>query len=146
MRALGSFPRRSADSGPAKKWRSTDRSTLLDRRVAATAARTVVDAVLHWPGAGTHTIRALRGGTVQVRGDERVTLLFQGARFADDLQVFGGGSWNRATDRVDADLVFLGGGVEPGALHVSWSLRDRKPAQLFGTIGRRDLRLLLEAP
>ncbi len=41
---------------------------------------------------------------------------------------------------------FLGGGVEPGALHVSWSLRDRKPAQLFGTIGRRDLRLLLEAP
>ena len=146
VRALGSFPRRAADSGPAKKWRSTDRSTLLDRRVAATAARTVVDAVLHWPGAGTHTIRALRGGTVQVRGDERVTLLFQGARFADDLQVFGGGSWNRATDRVDADLVFLGGGVEPGALHVSWSLRDRKPAQLFGTIGRRDLRLLLEAP
>ena len=146
VRALGSFPRRAADSGPAKKWRSTDRSTLLDRRVAATAARTVVDAVLHWPGAGTHTIRALRGGTVQVRGDERVTVLFQGARFADDLQVFGGGSWNRATGRVDADLVFLGGGVEPGALHVSWNLRDRKPAQLFGTIGRRDLRLLLEAP
>jgi hypothetical protein len=47
---------------------------------------------------------------------------------------------------VDADVVLLGAATEPGALHVSWNATREGPVQLFGTIGRRDVRLRLAAP
>jgi pimeloyl-ACP methyl ester carboxylesterase len=112
-----SFPVHARDAEEAREIPgSTDRSTASDRRVATAAMRGVLDALIHG-----HSGRALglRGGTLlsDYHHPWRGKITFKGARFVDDVAIWGGISWINATGTLEGDLKIRGAGS--GRVHLT---------------------------
>jgi pimeloyl-ACP methyl ester carboxylesterase len=142
VRVVDRFPRRASGAEPADPLPG-DRSTVRARRVAAVAAATVADAIQRWTVNYGGTSRGLRGGRWGWSGDRVTRFRFRGARFTEDVPVFGRATWRLGSGALRADLTI------PGRGHVAarWNLRSRlATATLTGRLDDRRLRATMLAP
>jgi pimeloyl-ACP methyl ester carboxylesterase len=117
---------------------SGDASTLAERRAAWAAAWTVGDALMR-QAAG----RGLRGGSYSSSG---ATITFDGARFVEDVRVFGTARYSRAELRVDADVRVLAPGVDTTlTIRFDTGVQGAE-ATVTGTRGGRSIALTMPAP
>jgi pimeloyl-ACP methyl ester carboxylesterase len=142
---VGAFPRSVRDYAPALP-DAGDRSTPLDRKLAAAAVHTALDAIYtqfnHASGDGG---RGLRGGSYDVEfGDDGATFTFHGARLVEDVSV-GGTFFFGFSAENQARLTFKGCGVS-GVLETTGSVFDVMSPRMAvtGTIGGR--RVALQVP
>jgi hypothetical protein len=142
VRVVDRFPRRSAGLVPAVA-RSGDHTTVAARRVAASAAAMVADAIQRWTINYGGTDRGLRGGRWGWTGDRLTRFRFHRARFTQDVPVNGRAIWRLGTGAVRARLRIPG----HGRLRAAWNLR--RPLAVATLTGRLDghrLRATMLAP
>jgi pimeloyl-ACP methyl ester carboxylesterase len=144
---VGRFARSSVDLRPAKPASPEDRSTRADRRLAAAAAATVVDAFRRTFIAGpTDHGKGLRGGAVtSVDDDQGVMLDLALARFVDDVGVTGQARYDFATSTIDANVALVVAGSQ-GQVQVRgvWFGPGATTITVDGQIGGR--RVVVEVP
>jgi hypothetical protein len=144
---LGRFARASADLRPAKPASPEDRSTRADRRLAAAAAATIVDAFRRSFIAGpTDHGKGLRGGTVtSVDDGESMSVDLALARFVDDVGVTGQGRIDFATSTIDANVALVVAGSQ-GQVQIRgvWFAPGATTITVDGRIGGR--RVIVEVP
>ena len=108
--AVPQFPRHVANAVPAQAL-AGDASTVLDRRVATVAVRSVLDAIIRsfrTPGA-TGTGQGLRGGTFDFSfGPDEVVLQLEGVRFARDVAVEGQATLSYDGNEMQMELTVTG--------------------------------------
>ena len=145
---IGDFPRTAADETPARRASTADRSTLRDRKAAAVAVYTWLDALGQAWDVGADAGPALRGGTWSVAyGPDEATWTLDGARFAEDVAVSGTAHFGFSADNVPADLTVSGAGTAAGTLHVEApAIYDltRPTAHVTGTLGGRTIDLVVD--
>ena len=137
----------SADARPATPASPEDRSTLVDRRLAAMAVATVTDAMRRAFIAGpTDHGRGLRGGFANAAFDDTgLTVDLALDHFVEDLGVTGQGRYDFETGAIDANVAL----VVPssfGQVQVSgvWFAPGATVLKVDGQIGGR--RVVLEVP
>lgn len=142
VRTVSRFAAVVAGAVPASPAGPSDRSTLLDRQVAAAAAETVADAIARWAiMTGTHGV-GLRGGTFEVSGAPLVRYSFSNDRWAADLPVSGSALWNQTAGTVTARIR-----VAAGSLAMSWRTDvTGAVARIAGTLDGRPVTLMMPAP
>jgi pimeloyl-ACP methyl ester carboxylesterase len=150
---IPSFPEYVRDAKEARRIpRGTDHSTASDRRVATAAMRTVLDGFIQsFHQSGSAVGPGLRGGTflADYRGTSRAKLTFKGARFVDDVAIWGRVSWIYASGKLEGDLKIRGAGI--GNVHLTGDfgagfLNNHYGAvKINGTIGRHDVALRIPA-
>jgi pimeloyl-ACP methyl ester carboxylesterase len=142
VHAVDRFVRRSAGLEAARS-RSGDRTSVGARRVAASAAAMVADAIERWMlnyGGGD---RGLLGGRWTWSGDQFVRFRFHRARFTRDVPVNGAATWSLRTGAVRASLAVPG----RGRVRARWNLRQQLTvATLGGRLDGRRLRATMLAP
>ena len=145
--ARGRFPRMSADARPATPASPEDRSTLVDRRLAAMAVATVTDAMRRAFIAGpTDHGRGLRGGFANAAFDDTgLTVDLALDHFVEDLGVTGQGRYDFETGAIDANVAL----VVPssfGQVQISgvWFAPGATVLKVDGQIGGR--RVVVEVP
>jgi pimeloyl-ACP methyl ester carboxylesterase len=142
VRVVGRFPRRSVGLAPADA-RPGDHTSVAARRVAASAAAMVADALQRWSLNYGGTDRGLRGGTWSWSGDRLTRFRFHGARFSRDVPVNGLATWRRGSGAVRARLSVPG----RGRLRVRWNVRrPLAVATLSGHLNGQPLRATMLAP
>lgn len=142
IRALGSFPRTTAQVPPAHNLAGSH-AGLPARRVAAAAAATVADVVDRWWNNYTGEGVGLYGGTFSYDGNAITTLRLHSVRFTRDLAISGTAVWDRYGNRLRVDLAVPGG----GRLQGSWATRARGAAAvLTGRLDGMPVRVALAAP
>jgi pimeloyl-ACP methyl ester carboxylesterase len=144
---VGRFARTSADMRPAMKASPDDRSTRADRKLAAAAAATVVDAFRRFfiAGPSDHAM-GLRGGLMTSTEDDVGATIDLGLyRFVEDLAVTGRGTYDFETGAIDANLALVVAGSF-GQLQVSgvWFAPGATTIRIDGQIGGR--RVVAEVP
>jgi pimeloyl-ACP methyl ester carboxylesterase len=148
---VGEFPQHVRDYAPAQVARSarTDRSRRSDRRVAAVAVQTYLDAVYTqlFRAQGT-TGRGLRGGSYGVEfGDTGATFTLDHARLVEDVAVTGTGVFNFDGPAPNSgELRVAGKGTAPGTIKlVGDPVFDNTVPKIHvnGRIGHRRLNLLV---
>lgn len=108
---IGSFPRTVAGEAPARSASAADRSTARDRRVAAAAVHTVLDAFVQWAFHGADAGPGLRGGTWAVTyGDADALFTLSEARFVPGINVSGDFDFSFVADNPPATLAVGGAG------------------------------------
>jgi hypothetical protein len=107
--AVGRFARTSERLRPARRASGEDRSTRADRRLAAAAAATVVDAFRRTLIAGpTDHGKGLRGGLVTSTADDTGVSVDLGlARFVEDVGVTGRARYDFQTSTIDANVALV---------------------------------------
>jgi hypothetical protein len=144
---VGRFARTSQGLRPAAPASDDDRSTRADRRLAAAAAATVVDAFRRAFIAGpTDHGTALRGGRVISAEDETgMTVELGLARFVEDVGVTGRGRYDFETSTIDANVALVVDGSF-GQVQVSgvWHGPGATTLTIDGQIGGR--RIVAEVP
>src|SRR4029079_19026555 len=119
--AVGSFPLVARDAVPADVAGHKDRSSRLDRKVAAVVAAAVTDAFNHGLMTGESGV-GLRGGSYAIEfDDEGASLDFDAVRLAGDVAVSGHATRAWETGVIDAKVTFDGPRGEDGALRVTGS-------------------------
>jgi pimeloyl-ACP methyl ester carboxylesterase len=146
--SIGSFPRLVAEETPARAASGADRSTMRDRRVAAEAVYTSLDAVVQVFDVGAQSGPALRGGTwAATFGDEGAVVTLHDAQFASDVTVNGDFNFSFVGDNAPARLTVSGPGTANGELVVdipaAFSL-DHPTAHVTGQIGGRRFDLTVD--
>jgi pimeloyl-ACP methyl ester carboxylesterase len=137
------FARRSAGLEAARSRRPGDRTTAAGRRVAASAAAMVADAIERWMLNYGGTSRGLRGGRWSWSGDQFVRFRFHRARFTRDVPVDGMATWSLRTGAVRARLTI----PRRGRVRARWNLRRQLAmATLGGRVDGRRLRATMLAP
>jgi pimeloyl-ACP methyl ester carboxylesterase len=108
-----SFPQHAHDATEADKIPGgTDHSTTRGRRVATAVMRGVLDSLMR----GTFVSGSkpgLRGGTFisDYGAPGRATLTFKGARFVEDVAIWGSVSWTYASGALEGDLKIRGANI-----------------------------------
>jgi TAP-like protein len=141
VRVVDRFARRSRGLEPAHA-QPGDHTTVAARRVAASAAAMVADAIQRWSLNYGGSDRGLRGGTWSWSGDRLARFAFHGARFTRDVPVHGRATWRLGSGAVRARL-----SVPGGRLRVRWNLRRPLAVATFsGRLGGHRLRATMLAP
>jgi pimeloyl-ACP methyl ester carboxylesterase len=144
---VGRFARTSERLQPARRASGEDESTRADRRLAAAAAATVVDAFRRAFIAGpTDHGTGLRGGTVTSTGDDAGVSVDLGlARFVEDVGVTGRGRYDFQTSTMDGNVALTVPGSF-GQVQVSgaWFGPGATTLTIDGQIGGR--RVVVEVP
>jgi pimeloyl-ACP methyl ester carboxylesterase len=137
---VGRFARTSQQLRPALPVSRDDRSTRADRRLAAAATATVVDALRRTLIAGpTDHGTGLRGGLVtSTQDDAGVSVNLESARFVEDVAVTGTARYDFATSAIDANVTPVAAG-SPGQVHISgvWFGPGATTITIDGQIGGR---------
>jgi pimeloyl-ACP methyl ester carboxylesterase len=142
VHAVDRFARRSSGLRPARS-RPGDHATLRARRVAASAAAMVADAIERWMLNYGGDDRGLRGGRWSWSGDQFVRFRFHRARFTRDAPVNGSATWSLRTGAVRAHLMIPG----RGRVRAGWNLRHQLAvATLAGRLDGQRLRATMLAP
>jgi pimeloyl-ACP methyl ester carboxylesterase len=141
------FARTSERLRPAVPASSEDRSRRADRRLAAAAAATVIDAFRRFFIAGPtdHGV-GLRGGLVNTSEDGTGVSIDLGlARFVEDVGVTGQGRYDFETSTIDANVALAVAGSS-GQVQVSgaWFGPGATKLRIDGQIGGR--RVVVEVP
>lgn len=145
IRAIGTFPRTTAQVPPARNLAGSHAS-LPARRDAATAAQTVADVIDRWYNNYSGHGVGLHGGTWIYRGNAVTTYALHGVRFTRDLAVSGSAVWSRYRNSLEVHLVVRGVRVT-GRLNGTWATRARNAtAILTGRLDGRSVRLVMPAP
>jgi pimeloyl-ACP methyl ester carboxylesterase len=142
VRVVDRFPRRSVGLVPADA-RPGDHTTVAARRMAASAAAMVADAIQRWTLNYGGTDRGLRGGRWRWSGDRLTRFRFDRARFTRDVPVSGRATLRLGTGAVAARLTIPG----HGRLRARWELhRPLATATLTGRLDGHRLRATMLAP
>jgi len=145
VRVVPAFYRSVGDVPPARPGRR-DRSAVLDRRVASTAAQTVADALQRWWVNYDGTGVGLRGGRWSYSGGDLTTFVLRRDSFVPGVAVSGTVRWVYTTGRVRATLIVRAGGVVEH-LRMRWSLQVRAAgADIDGDANGRPLHAHMLAP
>ncbi len=134
LQGVGRFPTRAAQEIPASSVpHSGDRSTPLDRRVAAVAWATVVDAVYRLPRMTGSTSRGLRGGVVTVTPapPAGAVIQYSGVHFTNDVSITGKATLTSFTS-LKATVRVAGPNHESGTLSIQAVIWD--PAHPLASI------------
>jgi hypothetical protein len=124
---------------------ASDQSTEQDRRVAAVATRTVLDAFLRSirqpvPDASG---RVLRGGSFDAFYDRprNAKVVLRDALWVEDVSVSGRSFWEYSNSRMETTVDVSGTGTDPGELRIVgvWGFPYGKFFRIQGTIGGRDI-------
>ena len=123
-------------------------ATVPELKAAAAAVLELRDAVDRIESAHGATSPALRGGGATERLQDGVFhLLFEQARFTEDVAVDGRLAWPYGAGTALADVVFTTTDGARGELHVSWPEQQAGAiATLEGRVGGRRLRAAMPAP
>ncbi len=141
-----SFPRSPDDVEPARS-ESGDRSTRLDRRLAAATAATVADVVARWIVNYDGTSVGLRGGRWSYQGDDPVVFELDRVEQVPGVAVTGKVRWRIADGSVTANVSLRAGGGVAGQLRIEWSTRAQlAQATLTGDVDGRRLAASMPAP
>jgi pimeloyl-ACP methyl ester carboxylesterase len=147
---VNEYPLTAADAAPAEPIQDGgDESTDQDRRVAAVAVGTVLDAFLRSfrqpvpdaSGAG------LRGGTFDAFYDRpsNARIDHNDLKWVEDVTVSGRSIWDYATSRMTTNVELTGPGTDDGELRIVgvWGFPFSRYFKIRGTIGGRtvDLRM-----
>lgn len=152
MPVIASFPVHARDAEEAQSIPGgTDHSNAIDRQVATAVMATVPDGFVRtlWdPVVGV--VPGLRGGSF--RSDYypwSATLAFKGARFVNDVAIWGAVSWAWGSGKLKGDLKIRG--VRTGHVHLTGDWNKGYSGQYFGairirgTIGGRPVALRIPA-
>lgn len=142
---VGGFPRSVAGYRPARRASAADRSRKRDRRVAAAAVHTWLDAIFAATSSDATAGRGLRGGSWSVEwGPESAQFRLDGARFVQDVSVTGTPVLAYGPDNPPARLRVRGKGTAPGFIrlpkHAAFD-PTRPSVRVSGRLGRRVLDL-----
>ena len=145
--AVGRFPLVAKDAVPADVAGRKDRSSRLDRKVAAVVAAAVTDAFNHGLMTGESGV-GLRGGSFAIEfGDEGASVDLDAIRFASDVAISGHATRAWETGVIDAQVTVDGPRGEDGTLRVTgaWTQPGATTLRIDGRIGRRAIALSVPA-
>jgi hypothetical protein len=118
--AVGGYPRSVAGYRPARTASRADRSSRRDRRVAAAAVHTWVDAVLIATSTDATSGRGLRGGAWSVDwGEQGGRFRLERARLVEDVAVSGKPVFAAGPLNPPAKLKVRGQGTDPGTIRMA---------------------------
>jgi hypothetical protein len=146
VRVVDRFVRTAGEADPAAP-AAGDRSSVLQRQVAAVAAATLADALEQWQINYSGHGAGLRGGTFSYRGDDPVVFRLDHARFADDVAVSGVARWDPLHGPLEAELRVVGPAGLKERLLVRWDVQaELAQATLDGTAAGAPLHATMLAP
>lgn len=137
LQGVGRFPTLVVRAIPASRTQLGDASNPLQRRVAAVAFATVVDAVCRLPRMTGITGRGLRGGLVTVTSKPSGTVIdYRNVHFTDDVSVTGEATLVSSTS-LTATVHITGPDGASGTLLIRATLWDpaNPLAKITGTLG-----------
>jgi pimeloyl-ACP methyl ester carboxylesterase len=143
--AVPEFPLTAAATTPAESIPgSADESTEHDRRVAAAATKTVLDAWLRSfrQPIPVATGPGLRDGSFHANyGPNKATITLDKAMWVEDVSVTGKSVQSYSTQRTTATVSVRGSGTEPGKLHITgvWGFEFGSYLRITGTLGGRTI-------
>jgi hypothetical protein len=146
--AVGRFPRHAMDARPATaSARTSDRSTSLDRKVAAVAGAALKDALGHALLTNSDGV-GLRGGRYQAKfTNTDLELRLHAIRFTTDVTITGRAAWSFKNNVASANLAVRGPAGAAGQLTVAgaWLTTGAKRLTITGTMNGHDIALAIPA-
>lgn len=146
--AVGRFPRTAADTSPATvSSRGTDRSTPIDRKVAAAAGDSLKDVLDHALLTNSDGV-GLRGGSYRAQfAKSGLKLKLHAVRFTSDVTTTGRAAWSFSNNVATARFTVHGPAREAGRLTVrgTWLAPGAGKLTITGTLNAHTLALTIPA-
>ena len=141
------FPLQAAETPPALP-ASGNAANARERSLASAALQTAADAVARWYVNYSGTDQGLRGGSWKwTQAGAVVRFAYQATRWAPDLAVSGGASWDQRSGAIIAILTLVADDGAAGQLAARWNDRDdTTPAVITGAIDGHTLKATMTPP
>jgi pimeloyl-ACP methyl ester carboxylesterase len=124
VRTVPLFARRAAELAPLQQF-AGDKTSEVQRRIAAAGLEAVGDAIARWYVTYNSVDTGLRGGKFTYRtSDTGYVFNLVNLKWTEDVAVSGTVSWNQINNVISAQVTLKSAGAEVGHLQIRWNDGD----------------------